>query len=968
MKRCYKRWLFMLFVCMFCFTYMTETLAESKEKNSEGKTVRVGYFDYAGFIEKDADGKFTGYGVEYLNEISRYTGWSYDYVYGNWSECLERLENGEIDLLCTAQYTEERARKYDYCDYSSGLEYTVLYASKENEDIYFEDYEHLNGKRVGMMKNSYQNEEFDEFQKEHNLNMETVSFDTNMKMEDALRVGVVDVIVSGSLDVSEEFKLIAKVGISPFYFITQKGDTAFLHELNDAMRKLQMDYPFLNGHLYEKYYGKPVNTMVGQTREEAEWIKTAPILTVSCVKNNFPLGYIDEDTGEAAGFYPELMRKIAEYAGIEIEFVAADSGSGAIRMVTQGQADLTLAIYGSEAVRKEYGINYSDSYVNAEISAVAKRGSAVENKTEIKVAVPDGYASYTYYLQEKHPNWGIQTYNSITRCMEAVNEGAADIALADTLYLQASSEPNIQEDLVIISGMESKIPMSVGIGENQPEELNAVLTKAILRLTENDIKDARIKCTVGNDTKFDFITWLKSNYLIILGIIGVCIVITMIVLQRKETYYRKLAMTDELTGVWNRNKFIKEAGRILNNNKNKEYYLISTDVDKFKYINDTFGYSTGDEVLKEEARQFARIFDERGCFARIVADEFAGLLECSEDDPEEKELSERLHTFEQNMRNYSNQYFHIQIKMGLYWIEKRDSDVTITECIDRANIAKKQIKGNLNQVVAYFDNETAKRSAFENRIEGKMEKALEDKGFCVYYQPKYDLKTGQLESAEALVRWIDPEEGMIGPNLFIPLFEKNGFIIRLDFYVYEEVCKHLKKWMEEGKKIVPISVNVSRAHLATPNFIPDLLTLLKKYEIPIELIELELTESAFSEDEEALKKMVASLKNMGFRITIDDFGSGFSSMNLLKQIPADVLKIDKAFLEEVETSAKSKIIITQVVSMAKKINMHTVCEGVETEKQADFLREIHCEVAQGFLFSKPVSAEEFESKITGQNQ
>lgn len=968
MKRCYKRWLFMLFVCMFCFTYMTDALAEGKEKTSEEKTVRVGYFDYTGFIEEEQDGKFTGYGVEYLNELSRYSGWNYDYVYGSWSECLKRLENGEIDLLCTAQYTEERAQKYDYCDYFSGLEYTVLYANKENQDIYFEDYEHLNGKRVGMMKNSYQNEVFAEFQKDHNLQMEEVSFDTNLEMEDALRVGMVDVIVSGSLDTSEEFKLIAKVGITPFYFITRKGDTDFMHELNDAMRGLQMDRPFLNSYLHEKYYGKPVNTMIGQTREEAEYLKKKPTLTVSCAKNNFPLGYIDEDTGEAAGFYPELMRKIAEYAEIEIEFVMAPSGSEAVRMVTQGQADLAVALYGSEAVRKEYGINYSAPYVNAEIAAVAKRGAAVENMEEIRVAVPNGYTSYTAYLQERHPDWTIKPYNTIQRCMQAVDEGEVDIAMADTLYLQASSGPNIRKDLVIIGGMESKIPMSIGIGKNQPKELNEILRKAILRLTEDDIRDARIKCTVSGDAKFDVVTWLKSNFLVILGIIGVCIAGTMMALHRKEVYYRKLAMTDELTGVWNRNKFIKEAEKLLNHNKNKEYYLISTDVDKFKYINDTFGYSTGDEVLKEEARQFAQIFGEKGCFARIAADEFAGLAECSDTDSEEKELFEKLHLFEQNMRNYSNQYFRIQTKIGLYRIEKRENDVRITECIDRANIAKKQIKGNLNQVVACFDNETAKRSAMENRIEGKMEKALENKEFCVYYQPKYDLKTEQIESAEALVRWIDPEEGIIGPNLFIPLFEKNGFIIRLDFFVYEEVCRHLKKWMQEGKKVVPVSVNVSRAHLGTPNFIPDLLTLLKKYEIPVELFELELTESAFSEDEQALKKMVASLKNMGFKIAIDDFGSGFSSMNLLKQIPADVLKIDRAFLEEVENSAKSKIIIAQVVSMARKINMHTVCEGVETKKQADFLREIHCEVAQGYLFSKPVSVEEFESKITGQSQ
>ncbi|MFW5631728.1 MAG: putative bifunctional diguanylate cyclase/phosphodiesterase, partial [Acetivibrio ethanolgignens] len=472
--------------------------------------------------------------------------------------------------------------------------------------------------------------------------------------------------------------------------------------------------------------------------------------------------------------------------------------------------------------------------------------------------------------------------------------------------------------------------------------------------------------TTELNQSFDFRTWLKKHLFFILGILGFFAAATLFVLHRKEVYYRQLVMKDDLTGVWNRNKFIKEAERLLNHNKNKEYYLISTDVDKFNYINDTFGYSTGDEVLREEADQFARIFENQGIYARIAADEFVGIVE--NDGIEcEKLLTRKLQEFEANMHEYSNHYFRLQIKIGICKIERRDSEARITEYIDRTNIAKKQIKGNLNQIIAYFDDETAKRSALENEIESKMEKALENGEFCVYYQPKYNLQTEVIEGAEALVRWIDPDKGMIGPDLFIPLFEKNGFIIRLDFYVYEEVCRHLQKWIKEGRRVVPVSVNVSRAHLGTPNFIPDMIALLKKYEIPVKLVELELTESVFSDDEETMKRIVMTLKNIGFRISIDDFGSGYSSLNLLKQIPADVLKIDRGFLEEVEESIKSKIIIAQVVSMARKINMHTVCEGVETKKQADFLREIHCEVAQGYLFSKPLPLPEFESKITGQS-
>ena len=961
MDRRIKRLLRLVGFLILFSTYMVSTFSYAKQT----KLIKVGYFDYSGFIEKDADGSFTGYGVEYLKELSKYTSWEYEYVYGSWSECLERLKNGEIDLLCTAQYTKERDELYDYCEYSSGLEYAVLYASQQNDEIYYKDYEALNGKKVGMMENSFQNEQFHEFQKKHGLELQPIYFKTTFEMEEALKSGLVDVIVSGSLLASPEIKLIDKIGVKPFYFITDEGNTVLMKQLNAGMKELLLEIPDFNTVLYEKYYGSPVGILQGRTKAEAEFIEENKTLRVSYAKNCYPMEYQDSKTKQARGIFPDLVRKIAEYAGFELEFVVASSPSEALRMVGLGEVDLSTVFYGNVSGGKAYGICYSNIYTVDEIAVIARRDSNVEEREELTIAVPNGYTNYVMYLQENYPNWEIENYRDIDHCMEAVDLGKADITLVDALYLQTASNTSFRKSLVVVSGMEVEMPVSLAMQQNSEKELCTILNKAVLMINEQDLKEIRINNTTVNTSNFQLLKWLRQHLGLISVFIGFWAVITFIALQRKELYYRRLAMIDELTGVWNRTHFLKEAEEILNYNKNQEYYMISTDIDKFKYINDTFGYNMGDEVLKEEARQFAEIFGTRGIFARIIADEFVGLIECSESE-NEKDLMENLKTFESNMRNYAKHYFRIQIKIGIYKIEKRENNIRITECIDRANIAKKHIKGNLNQMISYFDEETAKRSALENEIEGKMEKALENGEFCVYYQPKYNLRTEKIEGAEALVRWIEPDKGMIGPNLFIPLFEKNGFIIRLDFYVYETVCKHLKQWIKEGKPLVPISLNVSRAHLGTPNFIPDLVALLKKYEIPVELIELELKESVFSENEEVVEKMVVLLKNIGFRITIDDFGSGYSSLNLLKQIPVDVLKIDKGLLDEIENSKKSKIIIEQVVNMAKKLNIYTVCEGVETQQEEEFLKEIQCNAAQGDLYSTPISVDEFETKISGQ--
>ena len=225
---------------------------------------------------------------------------------------------------------------------------------------------------------------------------------------------------------------------------------------------------------------------------------------------------------------------------------------------------------------------------------------------------------------------------------------------------------------------------------------------------------------------------------------------------------------------------------------------------------------------------------------------------------------------------------------------------------------------------------------------------------------KNDLHTLSIIGAEALVRWVSPSKGFMQPDDFIPLFEKNGFIVELDFYVLEECCKKIREWIDNGIEPIPISVNQSRINLDDPFYVEKLNDILQKYELPVNLIEIELTEGMFSSSNTKLVKIMERMRKIGFSISMDDFGSGYSSLNLLKEIPVDILKIDKVFLDETANSRKSRIIISQVVSMARKLGMKVVCEGVENEEQAAFLRKIHCDFAQGYLYAKPMTIADFE--------
>jgi EAL domain-containing protein (putative c-di-GMP-specific phosphodiesterase class I) len=246
-----------------------------------------------------------------------------------------------------------------------------------------------------------------------------------------------------------------------------------------------------------------------------------------------------------------------------------------------------------------------------------------------------------------------------------------------------------------------------------------------------------------------------------------------------------------------------------------------------------------------------------------------------------------------------------------------------------------------------------------------MEHALDKHQFLLYLQPKYLLVDDSLCGAEALVRWHHPDRGLLLPDQFLPTFERTGFIRKIDLYMFEQVCATIRRWLDVGETVFPVSVNLSRSHLDDFNLVPVLTSLVKYYGIPCSLLELEITENSFRDDEQGMLRMLTELKTEGFAVAMDDFGTGYSTLNILKDIPLDTLKLDKGFLDECVESERGRSVITDVVSMARHLNMHVICEGIETESQYLFLKRIGCEMGQGFFFSKPLSVADFETTVMG---
>ena len=423
-----------------------------------------------------------------------------------------------------------------------------------------------------------------------------------------------------------------------------------------------------------------------------------------------------------------------------------------------------------------------------------------------------------------------------------------------------------------------------------------------------------------------------------------------------EKELKQRAERDPLTGLYNRETFFEKAAELIDKQNPSSYIIAALDVNKFSSINEQYGQAAGDRVLNYLADYIkSAVSKVGGICCRISADNFACLY------PNNENMADFIESKCQSMSKGIDVRSAISISVGRYIID--DRTLPVSAMYDRAVMAKKSIKGRYDVHSAYYDEKMREDYLREQIIVGSMEKALSERQFKVNLQPQYNHSSGAMIGAEALARWVHPTEGLIPPSAFIPIFEKNGFIYEMDQYIWEETCRLMRSWLDKGIELCPISVNVSRFDIYQANFIDVITSLLRKYSIPMKLLNLEITETAFSSAPRQIIDVVKRLVGLGFVVEIDDFGSGYSSRNTLKDVPAQVLKLDMRLLEDSEETGRGGSILSSVVRMSKWLNMPVIAEGVETVGQADFLDSIGCNYIQGFLYAKPMPADEFEALL-----
>ncbi len=456
-------------------------------------------------------------------------------------------------------------------------------------------------------------------------------------------------------------------------------------------------------------------------------------------------------------------------------------------------------------------------------------------------------------------------------------------------------------------------------------------------------------------------TQVAKLSLVLFGVVFLVFYFLMFFIMRvRDDSNRQLfttAFVDPLTGADNFNRMCEQFNSRLEG-LNRQAALVIFDISKFKVINDLHGYERGNEVLKRVAQVLQEELQPEESFCRLSADKFVLLLKYED----RKSFLKRLKALATQLKRnctVADSCLVLDLSFGIYEITE---DIAFYIMLDRAHLALDRAKTHTFEKYEFYDAADRARIVTEQQIESSMEAALANREFEMYLQPKCDFVTGEILGAESLVRW-NHEGRMVRPDEFIPLFERNGFILKLDMFIMEEAARLLAAWQANGTPVVPLAVNFSRLHLNDSRFIPQMRRIMAQYNVPNKLLEAEITESVIFNNLERAQEVVAGLHLYGFPVAMDDFGSGYSSLNVLKELKFDSIKLDKEFLSGFEENPRAQKVIEGAIAMIKTLGVKVVTEGVETREQADFLRKCGADLAQGYFFSRPVTVTTFEQLL-----
>ncbi|MBR2769533.1 MAG: EAL domain-containing protein [Solobacterium sp.] len=931
------------------------------------KVVRVGWYESA-FHRTDQFGRKSGYGYEYQRRIAVFTGWTYEYVEGSWSELFEKLVAGEIDLLSDVSYTPERAEKILYSAEGMGTEDYLAFISPDNTEIRPDDFSTFNGKRVGVNKNSIQEQMFIAWADAHRVTPQITELSGKTpELLEMLDHGEIDVLVT--LDTygnSADVVPVCKIGSSDFYFGINKNRPDLKRELDTAMNRILDNNREFNQQMTEKFNrAGAVNSFL--SAEEKTWLKEHGVIRVGYRKNFLPFCDMDAVTGELTGALSEFLsfaKTCQKNAELSFETHGYDTTEDVLRALSRGEIDCVFPVNLSAYDGEQLGIIITDPFVSTQMYAAVRTADhkGVSPETQMTAAVLKGHPNHETFLKDNFPDWDIRYYDSSKETFRAVHDGEADCTLVSSYRINRVRDLFDKNNL---SALATGATMDLCFAMNRSDDcLYSILTK-IINLYPNPSLNTALTSYSFEDERVTFSEYIRDNLPYAVAAAAVFTVVILLLVLRsmkaeeKANEGRRLISEterDPLTGLYNWNFFLAYAGRIYREHPEKHMDAIVVNIDRFHSVNALNGREFGDRVLKTMGEEITRFLSEtEGIACRYEADRFD--LYCLE----RKDWQPLLDRLQKSVDGISGNA-SVRLRMGVKPWQAGMEPILQFDC---ARTACGKMRGEFKSQVMIYDSRMGHQEEIDQRLLNDLRNALAEKQFHVWYQPKYRIQCEppELSSAEALVRWIHPELGTISPGEFIPLLEKDGQISLLDHYVWEEAVKQIAAWRDRFGYVLPVSVNLSRVDVFDPGLIETLDSLVKKYGLKSSDLKLEVTESAYTEDAGYLIRVIEQLRLRGYEIEMDDFGSGYSSLNMLSSMPVDILKMDMAFVRNIERNDHDFRLVELIIDIADYLKVPVIAEGVETENQLNLLRDAGCDIVQGYYFSKPLPAEEFETKI-----
>jgi len=952
-----------LLVCFWAIVVLLCALPSSfAYSSSPPEKIRVGYFKQEGLFTQDKNGNYSGYSYDYLQEMAQYNNWEYTFVHGTEKVCLEWLKDGKIDIMDHVYYSKDLDKDLDYSEHESGYSTVGLYAMADDVRFGQENYKTFNNKRIGIIKNLRLNDGFRNFCKNSGIKVDLIEFEEDSNLFNALNSKSIDGAFLVKNRLPQNIKIIAKFPDERFYFAVTNGNKRLLSQVNFAMKNILRINSSFNRDYTEDHFRIDKPTLPILTDEEKQYVAKNKTLIASYDPVRPPFEFLDKRTGTPSGIGPEVLKLVALNTGLKIKIIESKSYGEGLQGIKNGKVDILTGVNRNFSWGKKNHFRVSAAYLNGPIVIIANK---TENLSFKNIALPKNY-----HLSEKIA--AMYTFSKILflpsteDCFDAVKNGLVGATFANSYVANYLLSYGKYRNLSSINFGDNKEQIAIGISRNTDPLLLSIINKGINSIPESKLNDIIIKNALrsDNNTITDILYAHYDNIGITVAVILLFIVIILALFANSKAKGKqkieKMHYYDKLTGYKNFNSFLEEAPVIISRNPEINYAVLYIDIVQFKYINGAFSYEEGDNVLRNVSLSICEFLDRsRETFARIYADHFVLLLSYENETALEKKI--KLLFGELDLLHLRTKHGHRFIfNSGVYLIDKRD--IPIKTAVDCAIFAKKTLVKKHSTVYAYYDKKIVQIMKEEQIIEASMRNALKKGEFVPYLQPKIDCSSGKIVGAESLVRWLTPDKGILAPDIFIPYFEKSGFITKLDIHIFSETCKLLRRWIDEGKDIFPISCNFSYLDIVEPSFPKYLKIIAEKNNVPANMLELELTESVAIEHVEIVNARGKELSEYGFRLSLDDFGAGYSSLTLLQILKMDVLKLDRTFVQRGLGGKLAYGLVSSLVKTFKDNSIQIVFEGIETEEQINFVKSLGCKIIQGYFYSKPIPIEEFEQK------